>query len=126
MNKAFIVGRLTKAPEMRTTTSGISVCTLSIATPRRMNRDETVYHTVIAWRGLADNCGKYLEKGQMVAVAGEIETRSYEDKSGAKRYVTEIIADDIEFLAKAGGAKQKEATAEEFKSDPIDDEGFPF
>lgn len=103
MNKAFIVGRLTKQPEHRTTQSGVSVATLSVAVTRRTNREEADFFTVIAWRGLADNCAKYLVKGQQVAVAGEIRTRSYEAKDGSKRYVTEIYADDIEFLAKPAG-----------------------
>ena len=103
MNKAFIVGRLTREPEHRTTPNGVSVTTLSVAVTRRMNREEADFLTVIAWRGLADNCAKYLVKGQQVAVAGEIRTRNYEGNDGIRRYVTEIQADDIEFLAKPGG-----------------------
>lgn len=103
MNKVFIIGRLTRDPELRTTPNGVSVATLSVAVTRRMNREEADFLTVIAWRGLADTCGKYLVKGQQLAVAGEIRSRSYEAKDGSgKRYVTEIQADDIEFLAKPG------------------------
>lgn len=102
MNKVFIIGRLTKAPEHRTTPNGVSVTTMSVAVTRRMNREQADFFNVIAWRGLADNCAKYLVKGQQVAVAGELSTRSYEANDGSKRYVTEIQADDIEFLAKPG------------------------
>lgn len=103
MNKVFLVGRLTAEPEHRTTPNGVSVCTLRMAVTRRMNRDEADFLTIIAWRGLADNCSKYLVKGQQIAVVGEIRTRSYDAKDGSgKRYVTEIQADDIEFLAKPG------------------------
>lgn len=102
MNKVFIIGRLTKAPEHRTTPNGASVTTMSVAVTRRMNREQADFFNVIAWRGLADNCAKYLVKGQQVAVAGELSTRSYEANDGSKRYVTEIQADDIEFLAKPG------------------------
>lgn len=102
MNKVFIVGRLTKEPEHRTTPSGVSVTTFSVAVTRRMNRDEADFLNVVAWRGLADTCAKYLVKGQQVAVAGELRTRSYEAKDGSRRYVTEIQADDVEFLAKPG------------------------
>ena len=104
MNKVFIIGRLTKAPEHRTTPNGVSVTTMSVAVTRRMNREQSDFFNVIAWRGLADNCAKYLVKGQQVAVAGELRTRSYEANDGSKRYVTEIQADDIEFLAKPGAA----------------------
>lgn len=102
MNKVFIVGRLTKEPELRTTPNGVNVATMSVAVTRRTNREQADFFNVIAWRGLADNCAKYLVKGQQVAVAGELRTRSYEANDGSKRYVTEIQADDIEFLAKPG------------------------
>ena len=104
MNKVFIIGRLTKAPELRTTKNGVNVATMSVAVTRRMNREQADFFNVIAWRGLADNCAKYLVKGQQVAVAGELRTRAYEANDGSKRYVTEIQADDIEFLAKPGAA----------------------
>ena len=90
MNKVFIVGRLTRDPEHRTTPNGISVTTFSVAVTRRMNREEADFFNVVAWRGLADNCAKYLVKGQQIAVVGELRTRSYEAKDGTKRYVTEI------------------------------------
>ena len=102
MNKAFIVGRLTRPPEARTTPNGVSVTTFTVAVTRRMNREEADFLTIVTWRGLADNCAKYLVQGQQVAVVGEIRTRSYEAKDGSRRYVTEIQADDVEFLAKPG------------------------
>ena len=104
MNKVFIVGRPTRDPEHRTTQSGVSVTTLGVAVTRRMNREQADFFNVIAWRGLADNCAKYLVKGQQIAVAGELRTRSYEANDGSKRYLMEIQADDIEFLAKPGAA----------------------
>lgn len=104
MNKVFIVGRLTKEPEHKTTQNGVNVATMSVAVTRRMNREQADFFNVIAWRGLADNCAKYLVKGQQIAVAGELRTRSYEANDGSKRYVTEIQAEDIEFLAKPGAA----------------------
>lgn len=102
MNKIFIIGRLTKEPEHKTTPNGISVTTFSVAVTRRMNREEADFLNVVAWRGLADTCAKYLVKGQQVAIAGEIRTRSYEAKDGSRRIVTEILADDVEFLARPG------------------------
>ena len=111
INKVIITGRLTKAPEHKTTPNGVSVTTLSVAVTRRTNREQADFFNIIAWRGLADNCAKYLVKGQQVAVAGELRTRSYEANDGSKRYVTEIQADDIEFLAKPGAAS---ASADSF------------
>ena len=108
MNKAFIVGRLTRDPEHRTTPNGISVTTFSVAVTRRMNKEESDFLNVVVWRGLADNCGKYLVKGQQVAVCGELRTRSYDAKDGSRRYVTEILAEDVEFLAKPKGAERRE------------------
>lgn len=108
MNKVFIVGRLTRDPEHRTTPNGISVTTFSVAVTRRMNREESDFLNVVAWRGLADNCAKYLVKGQQAAVCGELRTRSYDAKDGTKRYVTEIQADDVEFLAKPKGTESSE------------------
>lgn len=105
MNKVFIVGNLTKAPEMRTTQSGVSVATFTVAVQRRFKRGETDFLNVVAWRGLADNCGKYLVKGQKVAVCGEIQTRSYDGQDGSKRYITEVVAEDIEFLNKPNGER---------------------
>lgn len=102
MNKAIMIGNLTKDPDVRTTPSGVNVCSFSIAVNRRRaNADgekATDFFNIIAWRSLADNCGKYLAKGRKVCVSGEIQNRSYE-KDGAKKYITEIIADDVEFLS---------------------------
>lgn len=102
MNKAILIGNLTKDPELRATQNGITVCTFTIAVNRRRTNQqgakETDYFTIIAWRALGDNCAKYLAKGRKVAVTGEIQTRTYDAKDGTKRYVTEIIADNVEFL----------------------------
>ena len=102
MNKAFIVGRLTRSPEARTTSSGVSVTTFTVAVTRRNNREEADFLNIVTWRGLADNCAKYLVQGQQVAVVGEIRTRSYEANDGSRRYITEIQADDVESLARPG------------------------
>lgn len=132
MNKVFLVGRLTKAPELRTTQSGIPVATFTVAVTRRMNRDVSDFINVVTWRGLADNCAKYLVKGQQVSVAGELQTRSYDAKDGGKRYVTEVQADDVEFLAKPGEGKPsgreipEMPEVEEMGGALIDDENLPF
>lgn len=136
MNKAMIIGNLTRDPEIRKTASDISVCSFTVAVARPFNRDETDFIPVVVWRGLADNCGKYLSKGKKVAVAGRIQTRTYDDKDGNRRYVTEVIADDVEFLTPKGQGGQSDAPPapkeaglfEDEKSDfePLDDEQMPF
>lgn len=102
MNKAILIGNLTRDPEVRTTPSGVNVCSFSMAVNRRRanadGKKETDYFNIIAWRGLGDLCGKYLSKGRKACVTGEIQNRSYDGKDGTKRYVTEIIAEDVEFL----------------------------
>ena len=112
MNKVILIGNLTRDPELRTTGGGANVCSFSIAVNRRFSNQAgekvTDYFNIVAWRQLGDLCGKYLAKGRKVCVTGEIQNRSYEAKDGTKRYVTEIIADDVEFLTPrqdgAGGA----------------------
>ncbi len=108
MNKAILIGNLTRDPELRTTPNGVSVCSFSIAVNRRRTNQqgerETDFFNIIAWRGLGENCAKYLAKGRKVSVIGEIQTRTYDAKDGTKRYVTEIIADDVEFLTPREGS----------------------
>lgn len=123
MNKAVIIGNLTNEPELRATLSGISVCTFTVAVNRRVSRDaqgqkETDFIPIVTWRGLADNCFKYLHKGSKAAVTGSIQTRSYEVQDGSKRYVTEIVADEVEFLSTAGnGTAAARPQAEQYGSD---------
>ncbi|HWS30318.1 MAG TPA: single-stranded DNA-binding protein [Clostridia bacterium] len=102
MNRAILIGNLTRDPEVRTTNSGVSVCTFSIAVNRKNKSQSgerpTDFFNIVAWRQLGELCGKYLAQGRKVCVVGELQNRSYEGKDGTKRYVTEIIADDVEFL----------------------------
>ena len=102
MNKAFLIGNLTRDPEMRTTASGPSVCTFSIAVNRRFVNQQGVreadFINIVAWRQLADLCGRYLSKGRKCAVVGSIQTRTYDAQDGSKRHVTEVVADEVEFL----------------------------
>lgn len=102
MNKVFLIGNLTRDPEMRSTQSGVVVCNFTIAVNRRFKNangeQETDFLNVIAWRQLAELCGKYLAKGRKVAVTGSIQTRTYEAKDGSKRTAWDIVADEVEFL----------------------------
>lgn len=103
MNKVFLIGNLTRDPEMRSTQSGVAVCNFSIAVNRRFKNangeQETDFLNVIAWRQLAELCSKYLAKGRKVAIAGSIQTRTYEAKGGSKRTAWDIVADEVEFLS---------------------------
>lgn len=106
MNKAILIGNLTRDPELRTLPSGVSVCNFSIAVNRKFTnaqgQRETDFFNIAAWRGLGENCAKYLAKGRKVCVTGQITTRSYDAQDGSKRTVVEIQADDVEFLSQAG------------------------
>ena len=102
MNKVILIENLANDPEARTTQSGISQSTFRVAVQRRFANQQGVreadFFTVIAWRQTADFCNRYLSKGRRVAVEGSIQNRSYDAQDGSKRYVTEIIADNIEAL----------------------------
>lgn len=104
MNRAILVGNLANDPESRLTQSGITQCTFRLATQRRVaNKDgtrEADFHTIVCWRAIAENCAHCLHKGSRVAVEGSIQNRSYDAQDGTKRYVTEIVADNVEFLSK--------------------------
>ncbi len=105
MNKAILIGRLTRDPEVRYTQSGVAVCTFTLAVDRRFARKDANdgqptadFIPIVAWRKLAEVCGNNLIKGRRISVEGRIQVRSYEAQDGSRRYVTEIVADEIEFL----------------------------
>ena len=101
MNKAILMGRLTRDPELRTTSSQVPVATFTLAVDRKFKNANGEKQAdcipVVAWRNNADFVGKYCKKGSKMIVTGSIQTRAYDDKEGRKVYVTEVIADDIEF-----------------------------
>lgn len=121
--KVFGVGNLVKDPELRTTANGVSVCTFTVAeNVRRGKEKKTEYTNCVAWRELGENVAKYMSKGKMVKIFGDLQTRSYEDKNGGKRYITEVVCDDVGFLSPMGEKKEEKADFE-----PLDDpEGMPF
>ncbi len=102
MNKAILIGRLTADPELTETLSGVSVCRFSLAISRPYvdQRGERItdYLNIVVWREMGESCARYLKKGRQCAVTGSIQTRRYEDRDGQKKYVTEIIAEHVEFL----------------------------
>lgn len=126
MNRIILIGNLTKDPELNVTTSGISVCRFTVAVARRFaNADgtrTTDFINIVAWRELAENCNKYLKKGNKCAVSGYLQSRSYENKDGVKVLVWEVVADEVEFLT------PKQATADDTDLEPmdIDDDDLPF
>ena len=127
MNKVILIGNLTKDPEVRTINNGTYVTTFSIAVNRKYKAQDgsqiTDFFDIVAWRQLAELCGKYLEKGRKVGIVGELQTRSYEAKDGTKRYVTEIVASEVEFLTPKGSV-QGTVDAEGFTD--VDDQDLPF
>lgn len=128
MNRFFAIGRLTKDPEKRTTQNGTSVCTFTLAVDRRFKNAngerEADFFPVVCWRQTADFVAEYLSKGKLAGVIGEMQTRSYEDKSGVKRYITECVADQVQILSpKSEGAAQMQ----EPEMTPVSaDEDLPF
>lgn len=106
MNKVILIGNLAADPELRSTGSGISVCTFRIGVSRKFKDAEgntqTDWINIVAWRALGELCAKYLAKGRKVCVVGSLQTRNYEDKQGNKRVAFEVVADDIEFLTPKG------------------------
>lgn len=106
MNKVFLIGNLTRDPELSETSGGVSVCHFSIAVNRTYSSSDgerqTDFFNVTAWRGLADNVARFMKKGSKVAVSGSIQIRNYEDNQGMKRTAVDVIAQDVEFLTAKG------------------------
>ena len=127
LNQTIIIGRTTKEPEFRQTQNGISVATFTIACDRNFKNaqgeKETDFFNIVCWRGLAETVGRYLGKGRLVAVSGRLQNRSYEAKDGTKRYITEIVASEVQFLDRAKDADQQQPLWEEVE---IDDSELPF
>jgi single-strand DNA-binding protein len=109
VNKVILVGNLGKDPEVRFTPSGRAVAKFSIATTESWmdqesgRQERTEWHNIVVWGKQAESCGQYLAKGRQVFVEGAIRSRSYDDKEGNKRYITEIIAQRVQFLGGGGG-----------------------
>ena len=141
MNKAFLIGNLTRDPELRTTTSGVPVCSFSIAINRRFKnasgQQETDFINIVAWRQLGELCAKFLQKGRKVSVIGAIQTRTYEAQDGSKRSAFEVVADEVEFLnsPQQGGGESRppvsQSNSQAFEPaesgfTQVDDDELPF
>lgn len=112
MNRIQIIGRLTANPELKSTNSGVQICTFTVAVNRRFNREETDYFPVIVWRESAVHCNKYLAKGSQVAVCGSIQIRKYEDKDGIKHTAIDFQAEEVEFLSGKNETKESQVANE--------------
>ncbi len=138
MNKVILIGNLTKDPELATTNSGVSVCRFSVAVQRRFQNAEgereADFFNIVVWRALGETCHKFLKKGAKCCVTGRLQNSSYEASDGSKRYTTEVIADEVEFLSSKtaeGGASEPAAPKAAPKKantelEPIDDDSLPF
>lgn len=137
MNKVILIGNLTRDPELSETPNGVAVCRFSVAVSRDYvgadGSRETDFFNVTVWRNRAENCGKYLKKGNKVAVIGSLQNRSYEDKDGIKRNVTDVIANEVEFLTPRNAQNSDDAEVgtvsvkrERPPLEAIDDNQLPF
>ena len=137
INKVILIGNLGQDPELRYTSSGVAVASFSMATGESWKdqdgnvQEKTQWHKLVAWRKLAEIVGEYLKKGSKVYIEGRIQYRSYDDKNGVKRDVTEIVVDQLLMLDSRGGGQMNgsspaaaQQSTEESSSDKVDD--LPF
>ena len=132
MNKVILLGRLTRDPELRTTPSGVSVTSFSIAVSRRFQKDQTDFINCVAWRQTAEFVSKYFAKGSMISVVGSLQTGRYE-KDGQTHYTTDVVVDEVYFTGRRNesngqGVSQEDSTFnidEGFMPMPADDD-LPF
>ena len=138
LNKVMLIGNLGKDPEVRYTASSVPVATFSMATNESWQdqdgntQERTEWHNIVTWRKLAEICHQYLRKGSKIYIEGRIQTRSYDDKNtGAKKYITEIVADNLIMLdgrgaASEGGSQSSGAVAEPSEPGTSKDDDLPF
>ena len=123
MNKAILMGRLTKDPELRTTQNGTPVCTFTVAVDRKGKEKQTDFLPCVAWRQTAEFITKYFTKGRMILVVGSVQNRDYTDKAGNKRTATEIIVDEVSFT---GEKREDPKPGQWVDIDPDDTDDLPF
>lgn len=115
INKVILVGHLGKDPEVRHLEGGVSVASFPLATSETYNKDgrkieQTEWHNIVMWRGLADVASKYLQKNKLVYIEGKLRTRSFEDKEGNKKYTTEVVAENFTMLGRKSDFENGSAT----------------
>ncbi len=134
LNKVILIGNLGKDPEVSYTPSGIAVAKFSMATSEKWKdaegnfQERTEWHNIVAWRKLAEICGQYLKKGSKAYIEGKLQTRSWDDKNtGVKKYMTEIVADNLIMLDSRGqGAEVSAGTTPVGQEDGASDSDLPF
>ena len=136
LNKVILIGNLTADPEVKQTQSGLSVVSFTIAVNRRVGKDaeqKTDFINIVAWRKTAEFVGQYFKKGKPILVCGAIQTRSYTDNNGSKRYATEVVADEVGFVeskaaseAPSGTYEPEAYAAPRFEDVNPDEEDLPF
>lgn len=127
VNKVILVGHLGKDPEVRHLDNNVSVASFPLATSETYNKDgrrveQTEWHNIVMWRGLADIAAKYLHKGKLVYIEGKIRTRHYEDKEGIKRYATEIVAESFTMLGRKTDFEVPSSAGQDSKENNLDRE----
>ncbi len=144
INKVILVGHLGKDPEVRHLDGNVTVASFPLATSETFNKDgkrieQTEWHNIVMWRGLADVAAKYLQKGKLVYIEGKLRTRSFEDREGHKKYTTEVVAENFTMLGRKtdfenghspqtpsqATHKAESASTENFSLNPVDDD-LPF
>ena len=123
MNKVFLIGRLSRDPELRHTTSGTPVCQINVAISRPVQQGaepQTDFINVVIWNRQAENVARYLSKGRQIAIEGRIQTRNYDNAEGRRTYVTEVIASNVEFLGSANDNNRANNQAQSFNENPFD------
>ena len=130
LNKVSLIGNVGKDPELRYTSSGVAVSNFSLATneqwkdPDGNTQERTEWHNIVAWRKLAEICGEWLKKGKKVYIEGRLQYRSYDDKNGIKRYVTEVVAQDMIMLDSKGAGVT--STPEPEEPPTVEKDDLPF
>jgi single-strand DNA-binding protein len=122
INKVILVGHLGKDPEVRHLDGGVTVASFPLATSESYNKDgrkieQTEWHNIVMWRGLADVASKYLKKGKLVYIEGKLRTRHFEDKEGHKKYTTEVVAENFTLLGRKSDFEDDQSTAAENKQE---------
>lgn len=132
INKVLLIGYLGADPEMRYTATGTPVCNFRLATNESYKdrdgnqQDKTEWHSIVAWQKLAEICGQYLTKGKQVYIEGKLQTRSWDDPDGNKRYKTEIVAREVQFLGGPSGGSGQGSGGGDYAPPPMGDDDIPF
>ncbi|RYU87934.1 single-stranded DNA-binding protein [Mucilaginibacter terrigena] len=125
INKVILVGHLGKDPEVRHLEGGVAVASFPLATSETFNKDgrkveQTEWHNIVMWRGLADVAAKFLQNGKLVYIEGKLRTRSFEDKEGVKKYTTEVVAENFTMLGRKTDFENDSAPRQVLKTSDTD------